>query len=136
MVAGMNTQSGPPQKRYGEYTTDDHAEIAVQVKSADFNGTSFDGRPFSAVPSWLHDAMMNGLVTPNTRRHTDYADWDIHTAESIKACRFLGPVVTAMPGDWIILRKDNTLSVVADQDAFILINLRPPVVGDSETPSR
>lgn len=115
-------QSGPPKPRYGAYTEADRAELAVQVKAADFNGTDFDGRPFSAIPDWLKVAIADHKVTPNTRRHTDYADWDVVMADDTK---------TAIPGDWIICRERGDLSVVADADAFILINLRPPVVDEN-----
>lgn len=130
-MAGMDAvQGSPPKERYGTYTNADRAEIAVQVKAADFNGSSFDGRPFSTMPKWLLDAIMANVITPNTRRHTDYADWDVVT------CR---GTLTARPGDWIILREYGDLSVIEEEDAHILINLRPPVESDgpdeiSQTP--
>lgn len=67
---------------------------AVQVRAADFNGTDFDGNPFS-VPNvpWLVEALTNGTMWPDTPNHTDYAEWRIKTLEG---------VMLATPGDWII----------------------------------
>ena len=71
---------------------------AVQVTSADFNGSTFDGSPFSEMPDWLYDAMKSGIVTvyPDDR---DYARWRINTLED-------GPNGEAKhiadPGDYII----------------------------------
>jgi hypothetical protein len=115
----------PRGPKYGEHNAagTDRAEIAVQVTAADFNGTSWDGCPFSVVPDWLKDAMKNGDVAPHTRGSTDYAQWDVKTARGL---------LNATPGDWIIRRERGDLSVVDEHDAFILINLRPPVSGDRE----
>lgn len=101
--------------RYGAYSDGDHPELAVQVKAPDFNGHSFDGRPFSAIPDWLDVAVKVGYVLPHTRNSTDYAEWDVVTSAGTKS---------ATPGDWIIRRERGDLSVVEGADAFILINLR------------
>jgi hypothetical protein len=68
---------------------------------------------------------MTGQIRPHTRGSTDYAEWDVTTKAG---------VVNASPGDWIIRRYTGDLSVVKDEDAFILINLRPPVTGDADRP--
>jgi hypothetical protein len=71
---------------------------AVQVKATDFNGSSFDGSPFSEIPEWLAEALDNGTVAvePSDR---DYALWRVGTLED-------GPSGQAKhiasPGDWII----------------------------------
>lgn len=71
---------------------------AVQVTAADFNGTSWDGSPFSEYPGWMRDAVASGVVSvyPDDR---DYALWKIGTLED-------GPNGEAKhiaePGDWII----------------------------------
>jgi hypothetical protein len=95
----------------------------VKVTAADYNGHDWEGSPFSAVPQWLKDAIGTGHLKPHTRGSTDYAQWDVQTASGL---------LNAGPGDWIIRRERGDLSVVDGQDAFILINLRPPV-GDGET---
>lgn len=121
---GMSeTQSGPRKPRYGEHTGCDRAEIAIQVRAADYNGDSFDGSPFSAMPDWLRAEIQCGRVEPHTRGHTDYAEWDVTTEA--------GPV-TASPGDWIIRREKGDLSVVDERDAFILLNLRAPAREDAD----
>lgn len=66
---------------------------AVQITAADWNGGTWDGCPFTAVPEWLSDAMQDGILWPDTPNHTDYAEWRIKTLEG---------VVPATPGDWII----------------------------------
>lgn len=68
---------------------------AVQVKAPDFNGASFDGNPFSAMPAWLYEAFQNGTIRLSilAKGHTDYAEWDIKTLEGW---------IVASPGDWII----------------------------------
>ena len=71
---------------------------AIQVTSADFNGSTFDGRPFSETPDWLADALVAGTIAvhPDDR---DYARWRINTLED-------GPNGEAKhiadPGDFII----------------------------------
>lgn len=120
MIEGIGCcSSGPsPKPRYGTYTTGDRPELAVRVTAADFNGNSFDGRPFSTIPNWLIDAELNGSITICPHGCTDYARWDVKTPNGI---------VTAEPDDWIIRRENGDLSVVQAQDAYVLINLRPPV---------
>jgi hypothetical protein len=117
-------ERGEPRRlRYGSHATTHRAEIAVQVTAADYNGSNWDGRPFSAMPGWLRDAIEKGIITPHTRGGTDYAQWDVQTSRGL---------LNATPGDWIIRRERGDLSVVDEHDAFILINLRPPVGGDRE----
>lgn len=118
--ATASNQSGLRHRRYGEYTTADRAELAVRVTAADFNGTSWDGCPFSVIPDWLRNALRDESVAPHTKGSTDYAQWHVMTAKGI---------VNATPGDWIIRRERGDLSVVEEADAFILINLREPVNG-------
>lgn len=66
---------------------------AVQVKAADYNGSTFDGAPFSDMPPWLALAIESGQIRSDTPRHTDYAEWAIPTLEG---------TMWASPGDWII----------------------------------
>ena len=123
---GLEAATSSPtllHRRYGSYTSEDSTEIAVKVRAADFNGETFDGRPFSAVPDWLMEAVRNCEVMPHTRGSTDYAEWDVVTKVGI---------VSASPGDWIIRRERGDLSVVSEEDASILINLRPPVGGEHD----
>lgn len=124
MPTGSN-QERRAAVRYGTYTNADRVELAVRITAADFNGESWDGSPFSVLPGWLHDAIQLGAVTPHTRGHTDYAEWDVVLGSG-------KGVISAGPGDWIIRRANGDLSVVPEQDAFILINLRPPPSGDAE----
>lgn len=114
-----------PIKRYGEYDPSgaDRAEIAVRITAADFNGEFFDGSPFSAKPDWLLNAVRNKMIVCHTRGSTDYAQWDVLTSRG---------TINATPGDWIVRREKGDLSVVEAQDAFVLINLRPPVRSEGE----
>lgn len=88
----------------------DREDVAVQVTATPFNGHSWDGTPFTAMPDWLARAFERGDVVAHTRGGTDYAQWDVKTERG---------VVSAGPGDWIIRRKLGDLSVVAEQDAKI-----------------
>ena len=116
--------AGPPSRpRYGSYTNGDREELAVRVTAADFNATSWDGFPFSCRPDWFVDAIMTGAIVSSTRGSTDYAQWDVRTPSGI---------VNATPDDWIVRRESGELSVVDGRDAFILINLRPPAIGNRE----
>lgn len=78
---------------------------AVQVTAADFNGSTFDGRPFSDYPAWLCDALNAGTIAiePSDR---DYALWRVNTTED-------GPDAQvahiAEPGDWIIRGVEGKL---------------------------
>lgn len=119
----QDSSSGRLRKRYGTYTSGDREEIAVRIKAADYNGSEWDGCPFSTLPTWLRQAVQDGSVVPHTRNSTDYAEWDIVTATT---------VVSATAGDWIVRRERGDLSVVPEQDAFILINLRAPVEGNTD----
>lgn len=65
---------------------------AVKVTAADYNGTMWDGSPFSHAEPWLWEALDKGVLKPHTRNHTDYAEWDIVTLEGVMSCG---------PGDWI-----------------------------------
>ena len=124
-MIGMDASGPQLQERYGTYTTSDREELAVRITAADFNGKTWDGSPFSVRPKWLMDAVKLGACTPHTRGHTDYAEWDVVLGSG-------RGVANAGPGDWIVRRKNGDLSVVEEQDAYILINLRPPPDGDSE----
>ena len=81
---------------------------AVRVTAADFNGTTWDGSPFSATPQWLQTFIRNGIIVGHTRGSTDYASWDVLCGDGMK---------TAGPGDWIVYRRDRSLSVVQYEDA-------------------
>lgn len=72
---------------------------AVKVTSADFNGTDWDGSPFSDFPDWLQIAVQMGYVVPVTPNHTDYAEWEIKTLEDGHDGR-VKHIATA--GDYII----------------------------------
>lgn len=121
----LQESASPRRRRYGEYENDggDREEIAVRVTAADFNGGSFDSSPFSANPDWLIGAIKSGAISCHTRGSTDYAQWDVTTRKGR---------TNATLGDWIIRRERGDLSVVEEADAFILINLRPPLSGNSE----
>lgn len=72
---------------------------AVRVTSADFNGHSWDGSPFSSMPDWLAEAIKRAEVVPVTPNCTDYAEWQIKTFEDGKD----GQVKhIASAGDYII----------------------------------
>jgi hypothetical protein len=116
--------SPPPKPRYGSHTNEDRAELTVRVTSADYNGQTFDGSPFSVLPDWLQTAINDLKITISDKHgDRDYAVWRVETPK--------GPVY-AFPGDRIIRRERGDLSVVEEEDAFILINLRPPVEGPEE----
>lgn len=69
-------------------------EEVVFVTAADYNGSTFDGSPFSKIPEWLMEAILTKKITvyPDTR---DYACWKVLTPK--------GEVI-ALPGDLIIRR--------------------------------
>ena len=69
---------------------------AVKVTAADYNPAienPWDGCPFSEVTAWLEAAIEDNILVPHNRGSTDYASWDIKTAEG---------TMTAGPGEWII----------------------------------
>lgn len=74
---------------------------SVTVTAADFNGESFDGCPFSSLPSWLLGAEKHGTLAlhPDDR---DYALWKVRTAS--------GDVIVE-PGDYIVHEGNGILSV-------------------------
>jgi len=72
---------------------------AVQVVASDWNGSSFDGSPFSAHPGWLLEAVKTGALVPVTPNSTDYAEWEVRTLEDGADGRAKH---IATPGDWII----------------------------------
>ncbi len=51
---------------------------AVQVTAADYNGKTWDGSPFSALPEWLQEAVEQGIVSVEPSS-TDYARWRVIT---------------------------------------------------------
>lgn len=70
---------------------------SVLVTSADFNGESWDGSPFSPspAPAWLFHALRRGAIKVAKRKETadrDYAIFSVRTSQGI---------VTALPGDRI-----------------------------------
>lgn len=78
----------------------------VKITAADFNGRDWDECPFDSVPDWLRIAVSKGDVTAHTRNHTDYAEFDVRTADG---------VVSAGPGDRIGCRADGLFVVKADR---------------------
>ena len=70
---------------------------SVRVKATDYNGTSFDGFPFSDNPDWLMQAVEAGHIQiyPDDR---DYALWKVNGA-------------IAEPGDEIVRAADGSLRV-------------------------
>lgn len=78
---------------------------AVRVTAADFNGSSWDGCPFSAVPKWLADAVDSKQVRPVTPGSTDYAEWEVDTAKG---------TILAGPGDWIAVAYRGRLIVLRE----------------------
>jgi hypothetical protein len=119
-----SASAGPTKPRYGEYTQDDGPLLVVRITAADYNGDTFDGPAFSAKPSWLLEAITEGRIRIKWKGDTDYAMWEVLCADHLTKI--------AGPGDYIVRRERGELSVVEESDAFILINLRPPVEGDEE----
>lgn len=61
---------------------DQHSEALVQhevqITAADYNGSSWDGSPFSSLPKWLQEAVEQGIVSIEPS-NTDYALWRVVT---------------------------------------------------------
>ena len=74
----------------------------VRITAADFNGRTWDGSPFSDEPNWLLSAVEGGMIREHTRGSTDYARFDVTTAEG---------VVDAGPGDEIVRVGTGSLRV-------------------------
>jgi hypothetical protein len=79
----------------------------VRVTAADFNGSSWDGSPFSHVPNWLETALRLGSITIKADDR-DYALWAVETPSGTKI---------AGPDDEIVcidghldVRKDSWLA--------------------------
>jgi hypothetical protein len=80
-----------------------HMVDYVMIKAVDFNGSDFDGTPFSEAPTWLRHSLANGRITP-VAADRDYALWDVETERG---------VVRAEPDDRIEWRSgSNTLRVM------------------------
>jgi hypothetical protein len=98
--------AGPPDTRYADWKVAHErlGDMAVRVTAADFNGTDWDGCPFSATPEWLRCGLRQGAVkVSGTSGGTDYATWDVMVGG--------GPdMVLAEPGDYI-LHVDGVLTV-------------------------
>ena len=77
------SQSQRLKLRYGAYSEGDREEIVVKVTLADFNGQSFDGRPFSAIPTWLEAAMKAEVVSLNYSGGRDYAEWNVKCHDGV-----------------------------------------------------
>ena len=95
---------GPPDTRFADWKAahEPLGDAAVRVTAADFNGTDWDGCPFSAMPEWLRCGLRQGAVkVSHTSGGTDYAVWDVSTP--------LG-LVRALPGDYIV-HADGVLAV-------------------------
>jgi hypothetical protein len=73
-------------------TTDKASAGAVEVTAADFNGTDWDGSPFTEKPDWLVEAVKAGRIKVHPS-NTDYAMWTVQTPKR---------VMIAGPGDWIL----------------------------------
>lgn len=90
---------------------------AVQITAADYNpalhGTEhnpWDSAPFTDLPEWLTDCIdVQKTVRPHTRGHTDYAEWDVTTANG---------VVSAGPGDWLIREPSGVGCYPCKPDVF------------------
>jgi hypothetical protein len=65
---------------------------AVRVLATAFDGTKFDGSPFTEIPDWLGEALKSGKVRI-AKASFSYAIWTVHTPEG---------AMTARPGDWIV----------------------------------
>lgn len=76
-------------------------ESTVTVTNADFNGSTWDGCPFSATPEWLKDAVVHDLISVHPD-DLDYAVWDVQTKNRN---------VRALPGDQISYHEGE-LSVI------------------------
>lgn len=92
----------------------------VRITAADFNGETWDGSPFSDDPNWMLSAIEGGMVRPHTRGGTDYARFDVTTADG---------VVDAGPGDWIARDADGRLRVERGLAAPGVKNLRARWIG-------
>jgi hypothetical protein len=75
---------------------------AVRITAADWNGSSFDGCPFSATPEWLKAAIKSAAVLP-FGSDRDYALWRVETRD--------GKTVIAEPDDWIMYEAGKGLRV-------------------------
>lgn len=77
----------------------------VEITAADYSSNGgFDGSPFSHIPNWLCDAIINGVikgVNPNT---TDYLEWAVMTHN--------GNIVNAGHGDQIAKDENGNFSVI------------------------
>ncbi len=81
----------------------EHDPNIVVVTAADFNGYTFDGSPFSHLPTWLNLAIMDRRVMADTPGSTDYAEWWVVTQNS---------TILASPGDRITYDENENLGVI------------------------
>jgi hypothetical protein len=86
---------------------------AVLVKGGYYNGSTFDGFPFSEALAWVTEAMANGDLTPFKPEQSDVALWQVVTASG---------TVWAQPGNWIVY-QNGQLSVV--QFGVIQVEYQP-----------
>ena len=96
---------GPPDTRFADWKAahEPLGDAAVRVTAADFNGTDWDGCPFSAMPEWLRCGLRQGAVkVSSASRGYDYAVWDVTTPDK---------VFRAKPGDYIICLPGGALTV-------------------------
>jgi hypothetical protein len=96
---------GPPDTRFADWKAahDYLGDTAVRVTAVDFNGTDWDGCPFSAMPGWLRCGLRQGAVKVSSASGGyDYAVWDVTTPDK---------VVRATPNDYIICLPGGTLVV-------------------------
>lgn len=98
---------------------------AVQVTAADFNGSSFDGSPFSDAPDWIRVAMAQDALVP-VGQDTDYAAWDVRTNHG---------VVRAEPGDWILRQVDGEIYPCKDSVFQATYTLASRTADSSGTPA-
>jgi hypothetical protein len=85
---------------------------AVLVKAADFNGDSFDGLPFFAMPCWLLTALESQRIRVEPS-DTDYAIWRVPVSDT--------SYQLAEPGDYVVYFHDTDEFRVVDRDGLVEI---------------
>lgn len=100
---------------------------AVCIVAADFNGRSFDGLPFSAMPEWLSARLCDETIRIGGLGHTDYARWIVPTNIGLILCE---------PGDWIVFDPKADCLTVYPHDSLaarLLFAKQRPRKADSPT---
>jgi len=76
----------------------------VKITAADWNGHTFDGSPFDAMPAWLVGALIRGLIAPVSDGR-DYLLWAV--AGSV-GCGEPGDIIENLGGGEVrLVRKDR-----------------------------